>query len=123
MTICSPAEVRSTLDMLRLQVDQREIRVAYCSAFTYAVQRNPQIKSGERELRPRYLSASRITRPTRSAVAEMMPFRPSWSIDGTSSGSPNGLRLAIGDVAVKSVRRLAVMRLTYPGVSFSSIPP
>jgi hypothetical protein len=34
--------------MLRLQVDQPRIRVAYRLAFTYAVQRNPQKKSGQR---------------------------------------------------------------------------
>jgi len=69
---CIPAGVRST-DMLRLQVDQPETRVAYGSAFTYAGQRNPQKKSGEGELAPSLFAITRVG-------LGGLPFAKEWSI-------------------------------------------
>jgi hypothetical protein len=48
ITICSPAGVRSTSDILRLRVDQLGARVAHRLAATYTVQHNPQKNSARR---------------------------------------------------------------------------
>jgi hypothetical protein len=83
--------------MLRLQVDQPEIRVAHRAAFTYAVQRNPQKKSVERR---RY-----------SPSLGGLPFAQEWLIRALLLSDRAGLLLEL-DGLRRHVADLGIAGLT-----------